>query len=83
MIEIRLSTLKSRVEEGKNLEELSTEFLLTRGQMTALLKEAGLKIQRKGYRLVNDMEMVSEKMVSEKREKRAEYILIEEPNLFN
>ena len=78
MVEIKLSTLKLRVEEGKNLEELSSEFLLTRNQMAAVLKEAGLKIQRKGYRLVNDLEISPGK-----REKRPEYILIEEPNLFN
>ena len=92
MVEIKLSTLTTQVNNGLNLDELASCYSLSRNQVASLLKEANLKLSRKGYRLVKDtmeipeMNTVTENATEDSCLKPIEersYVLVEDSNLFN
>ncbi len=80
MIRVKLSEITKKVEEGSSLSELSELFHLSKNQMSSLLKEANLKVSKKGYQLINDTQEVATE-ASGVFSKEG-YLLIEEPQLF-
>lgn len=86
MVTIKLSEIKKKVEEGNTLGELSEFYNLSRNQMSSVLREANLKVSKKGYRIINDLEVQEATSIEEdqilKIEEKEGYLLVHEPDLF-
>ena len=56
MKEVKLSELKSLVDQGKKRSEIASHYELTESQTAKMLKEAGLQIKKSipGYVLIDD-----------------------------
>lgn len=86
MVTIKLSEIKKKVEEGSTLGELSEFYSLSKSQMSSVLKEANLKVSKKGYRIINDLEVQENTPIEEdqilKIEEKEDHLLVHEPDLF-